>query len=112
MRKETKINRITNIPLSTVYDNIKKIKKNNTVNRKQGSGRPRKITGNFFKFLEQTIWRDTSILTRTLAKKLGQTGVEVSYMTILRYLNDHGYKKALLRPTPILTDTHKQKQIE
>ena len=64
VRKGTEINRITNIPLSTVYDNIKKIKKNNMINRKQGSRHLRKITSKFSKSLGQTIRRNTSILTK------------------------------------------------
>ena len=112
VRKGTEINRITNIPLSTIYDNIKKIKENNTVSRKQGSGRPRKITGKFSNTLGQTIRRNKSIPTRTLAKKLCQKGLEVSHVTVSRHLTMYGYKKSLPRATPMLTDAHKQKRIE
>ncbi len=41
-----------------------------------------------------------------------QKSLEVSHMTILRHLFDNGYKKALLRATPMLTDIYKQKRIE
>ena len=82
VRKGTEIYRITNIPLSTIYDNIKKIKKSNTVSRKKGSGRPRKITGKFSNSLGQSIRRNTSIPTRTLANKLCQQDLEVSHMTV------------------------------
>ena len=112
MCKGTEINRITNIPFSTIYDNIKKIKENNMVSRKQGSERSRKITSKFFKFLGQSIQRDMSIPTRTLTKKLYQMGLEVSYSTVSRHLTTYGYKKFLSRATPMLTDTHKQKRIE
>ena len=33
----------TNIPLSTIYDNIKKLKKTGTVEHKGGNGRPKKL---------------------------------------------------------------------
>ena len=45
------IHRITKIPLSTVYDNIKKLNNTNTVSQKKGNGHPRKITGKFSKSL-------------------------------------------------------------
>jgi transposase len=106
------IHRITKIPLSTVYDNIKKLNNTNTVSRKKGSGRPRKITGKFSKSLGQSIRRNTSIPTRTLARKLCQQGLEVSHMTVSRHLAAHGYKKSLPRATPMLTAAHKQKRIE
>jgi len=41
-----------------------------------------------------------------------QKGLEMSHMTILRYLSDNGYKKALSRATPMLTNAHKQKRIK
>ncbi len=47
-----------------------------------------------------------------MATKLGQKGVEVSHMTVSRHLTAQGYKKALPRATPMLTDVHKQKRIE
>ncbi|GBC40527.1 transposable element Tc1 transposase [Rhizophagus irregularis DAOM 181602=DAOM 197198] len=112
MRKGTEIHKITRIPLSTIYDNIKKLKEDNIVNRKKGSGHPRKITGKFSRSLGQSIRRDTSVPTRTLAKKLGQMGLEVSHSTVSRHLTVHGYKKSLPRATPMLTAVHKQKRIE
>ena len=53
--KGTEIHRITNISLSTIYDNIKKLNKDKMVSQKQGSGCLRKITGKFSKFLEKSI---------------------------------------------------------
>ena len=49
---------------------------------------------------------------RTLAKKIYQKGLEISHMIISRHLSDNGYKKALSRATPMLTNAHKQKRIK
>ena len=84
--KGTEIHKITDIPLSTIYDNLKKLKENNTVSRKKGSGRPKKITGKFSKNLGQYVRRDTSVSTRTLTKKLLRNGLEVSHVTVSRHL--------------------------
>ncbi|CAG8692072.1 15302_t:CDS:2, partial [Rhizophagus irregularis] len=54
---------------------------------------------------------DTSLSTRTLARKLENIGVEVSYRTIGRHLSSIGYVKRLPKATPILTETHKDKTI-
>ncbi|GET01689.1 hypothetical protein RCL_jg11227.t1 [Rhizophagus clarus] len=86
--KGTEIHKITNIPLFTIYDNIKKLEMNEKIGRKEGSGHPKKITSKFFKTFGQFVRRDTSISTRTLAKKLTNTGLEVSHMTISRHLTD------------------------
>ena len=39
------IHRRTNIPLATIYKNIKKLKKTGSVAHAKGNGRPKKITG-------------------------------------------------------------------
>jgi len=101
------IHRQTNIPLSTIYDNIKKIKEKGTVDHARGNGRPRKITGKTSKLIGQSIRRNSSISTRTLAHKVSNTGVDVSHMTISRHLSTYGYSKALPKPTPLLTKAYK-----
>ncbi|SRR6266498_1623953 len=110
--KGIEIHKHTNILLFTIYDNLKKLKKNSNVNHAGGNGRPKKITSNFFKTLRQAVRRNTSISMRTLAKKMYQKGLEVSHMTISRHLFNNGYKKALSRAILMLTDIHKQKHIE
>ena len=64
------LHQLTNIPLSTIYDNIKKIKKDGTIKHAGGNGRPKKITASASRVLGQYVRRDTSLSTRTLAKKL------------------------------------------
>ena len=91
VRNAKEIHRRTNIPLSTIYDNLKKLKNSGTIQRVGGSGRLRKVTPNASRALGQYIRRDSSISTRTLATKLSNTGVEVSYRTVGRHLTSVGY---------------------
>ncbi|CAB4479367.1 unnamed protein product [Rhizophagus irregularis] len=77
-----------------------------------GNGRPKKITANASRALGQYLRRDTSISTRTLARKLETIGVEVSYRTIGRHLSSVGYQKRLPKATPMLTEAHKRKRVE
>jgi transposase len=102
----------TNIPLSTIYDNLKKLKNSGTVQRIEGSGRPKKITANASRALGQYIRQDFYISTRALSTKLSSTGIDVSYRTIGRHLSNHGYHKKLPRASPMLTANHKLKRIE
>ncbi|CAB5314819.1 unnamed protein product [Rhizophagus irregularis] len=106
------LHNLTNIPLSTIYDNIKKIKKNGTIEHAGGNGRPKKITASASRTLGQYVRHDTSLSTRTLAKKLENTGVEVSYRTVGRHLSSVGYVKRLPKATPMLTEAHKLKRVE
>lgn len=112
IRNAKELHKLTNIPLSTIYDNIKKIKKNGNVKHAGGNGRPRKITGNASRALGQFIRNNTSISTRTLEKKLINMGIEVSYRTIGRHLAGLGYQKKLPKATPMLTEDHKRKRVE
>ncbi|CAB5163614.1 unnamed protein product [Rhizophagus irregularis] len=106
------LHNLTNIPLSTIYDNIKKIKKNGTIEHAGGNGRPKKITASASRTLGQYVRHDTSLSTRTLAKKLENTGVEVSYRTVGRHLSSVGYVKRLPKATPMLTEAHKLKRVD
>ena len=111
IRDAKEIHTITNISLSTIYDNINKLKKYNTNKHAGSKGRPKKITARASKALGQYIRRDSSISTRTLATKLSKIDVNVSHQTVGRYLATLGYKKALPLGTPMLTDAHKRKRV-
>jgi transposase len=106
------IQRRTDISLSTIYYNLKKLEKNGSTAHKTRSGRPKKITPESSKALGQYIRRNPAISSRKLEGKLSLKGVNVSYRTILRHLTDHGYDKKRPIATPMLTRLHKQKRIE
>jgi transposase len=112
VRNAMEIHRRTNISLSTVYDNLKKLKNTGSIQHADGSGRPRKITANASRALAQYIRRNSSISTRTLSTKLARTSIKVSYRTIGRHLADSGYQKSLPKATPMLTIDHKRKRVE
>jgi len=78
----------------------------------RGNGRLRKITGKTSKIIGQSIRRNDSISTRTLARKVSNTGVDVSHITISRHLTTYGYSKALPKRTPMLTKARKQRCVE
>jgi len=107
-----KLHKLTNIPLFTIYRKIKKIKKNGSLEHAGGNGRPKKITGNASRILSQYVRHDTSLSTRTLARKLQNIGVEASYKTVGRHLSSAGYVKRLPKATPMLTEAHKIKRVE
>ncbi len=106
------LHKLTDIPLPTIYRKIKKIKKNGSLKHAGGNGRPKKINANSSRALCQYIRHDTSLSTRTLARKLENLGTQVSYRTIGRHLASIGYLKKLPKATPMLTEAHKQKRIE
>ena len=112
IRDAAEIQRRTGIPRSTIYYNLAKLEKTGSTDHKKRSGRPKKITPEGSKALGQYIRRNPAISSRTLANKLSLKGINVSYMTVLRHLNDLGYDKKRPLITPMLTAIHKQKRIE
>ncbi|EXX61191.1 hypothetical protein RirG_173480 [Rhizophagus irregularis DAOM 197198w] len=107
-----KLHKLTNISLSTIYRKIKKIKKNGLLEHAGGNGRPKKIIASASRVLSQYVRHDSSLSTRTLARKLQNIGVEASYRTVGRHLSGVGYLKRLPKATPMLTEAHKIKRVE
>lgn len=112
IRDAAEIQRRTNLPRSTIYYNISKLKKTGTTVHKKRSGRPKKITPEASNAIGQIVRRNPTISTRTLANKIIQKGVYVSHVTISQHLANHGFKKKLPLATPMLTKAHKAKRVE
>ena len=60
------IHQKTRIPLRTVERNIQKLKETGGIERKRGSGRPSKVIQTFARSLDQHIFRNSALTTRTL----------------------------------------------
>jgi transposase len=112
VRNANEIHRRTNIGLSTIYYNLKKLEKTGDVARKPVSGRPRKITGSAVNVIGQQIRRNPQITRKGLVQKLEEKGIKVSKDTVGRHLQRQGYKNALPIATPMLTAEHKKKRVE
>ena len=69
-RSATTISRTTKTSLRTVKYNIAKIKQQSRIEDRPRSGRPRKLTINDNKALNQWIQRNKQITTKELAEKL------------------------------------------
>jgi len=112
IRSAKEICKRTGIASSTVYDNIKKLKKTGTTKRLSGNVQPRKMSNSALHHLRKYIHQDSSLSTRTVATKLSQTGVDVSHSTVGRHLANMGYVKNHPAATPMLTTAHKEKRVE
>jgi transposase len=106
------IHQRTNIKLSTIYYNLKKLKTHNSIEQREGAGRPRKLNKVASRIIGQSIRRIPTISVKGLKEKLQEKGIVVGRETIRRHLHNNGYKNALPLATPMLTDKHKQKRVE
>jgi len=112
IRNAREIHNRTSISLTTVYDNLTKLRQSRTNQRIEGSGRPKKIDANASRALTQFVRQDSSVSTRSLSTRLSSTGLDVSYRTVERHLIGIEYQKNLLRATLMLTVNHKLKRVE
>ena len=102
----------TNISLSTIYDNIKKLKETGTTEHRKGNGQPKKITESVIRAIGQYIRHDPFMSTRTIATKLAKKDVEVSHVTVYNHLASSRYLNNLPYQTLMLTTTHKEAHMQ
>jgi transposase len=110
--KAAEIYKLTNIPLKTIYRNLKKIKETGDIKHKGNNGRIKKITPAASRALGQYVRRKPSISAGALVSKLEDIGINVSRSTVSRHLADLGYRNSLPLSTPMLTSVHKEKRVE
>jgi transposase len=112
VRKAKEIQSRTQIKLSTIYYNLKKLERSGNNDRKSGSGRPKKIDKTGTRIIGQNLRRNPYETTISLADKLTNKGIQVGRHTVGRHLHRLGYKNSLPLATPMLTENHKQKRVE
>jgi hypothetical protein len=112
IRSVPKLSRLTNLPVSTVRYNVKKLEEIGTTKHRGGNGRTKKITIIDAQVIGQYIRWDNTLSLRTIANKLSENNVHVSYRTIGRYLKSIGYKKDPARAVPMLTTKQKRNRVK
>lgn len=109
VRTAKKIYAATKIPLTTIYNNLRKLKNTSKVTKSKRAGRPQVISPQLSQKIRRYIEKNPSISTRTLAIKLGEV---VSPSTILRHLKSLGYKNDIPKEAPMLTLKQKRKRLK
>jgi transposase len=113
VRSATTIAPKTKVPVSTVHDNLKKLKNKGNLDRKNGSGRKRLITKGHSQSIGQYLRRNNELTTKDIFMKIEcERGLKVSDSTINRHLKRLKYKSVLPTGTPMLTEYHKQFRVE
>jgi transposase len=112
-RCAAEIARRTKIPVRTIQYNLAKIRKEGSVEHRRGNGRPRKITVKNSIAIGQWIRRNNEITAEEIVEKLQSTkNLNVSRWTVRRELHRLGYKNALPRGTPMLTNEQKERRVQ
>ena len=113
IRSASVIHRETNIPLSTIYYNIDKLKQTNSLKHQGGNGRPRVLSGIEKKAIGQYIRRNNEITLNEIKENLSRTyHSSVSTSTIGRHLHEYGYRNVLPKSTHMLTSDDKKRRVQ
>lgn len=75
----------------TVWKFLRHFEETNCLSRKEGSGRPTKITPQVKAFVEETMQKDDETTAFQLHKKLTDNGFSISISTILRCRKELGW---------------------
>ena len=103
-KKAKDLNQLTNIPLSTCYDVIKRIKSGEGVERKSGSGAKRKLKGKDTKRIVQLACHHPKWSCVKIASVAAEKGNPFAHhATIRRNLASIGYMKWVPKNVPLLT---------
>ena len=107
------IHRETNIPLSTIYYNINKLKQTDSFKHRGKNGRPRVLSNKERKVIGQYIRYNNEITLKEIKENLSTMHHKsVSTSTISRHLHEYGYKNVLPRSTYILTSDEKEQRVQ
>ena len=102
----------TDIPISTVYRIISKLRKNDGIERKKGSGKSRKLMSNDGRALVQLAIQNRKMSVRNLTSKFNLTRRKnLSHETVRKELLRRGYNRKLARRIPLLTEKHRQQRV-
>jgi hypothetical protein len=107
-----KLSDLTNIHLSNVYRNIKKIEEGKGIERQPGSGRPRILQANDRRRVYQIAKKNPYMSATKISFKAASLGSpKVSNMTILRTLNEQKVFKFVPKKVASLTERNIEKRI-
>ena len=96
--------KVAQVSLTTGYNVKPKIKKSLTLSHKKGGGRPKSLRNSIKPTLCQQVRRKPFLSLRNLAS---QSGINVSFSTVGRAMNDLKYNKRYTDKTPMLSEKNR-----
>ena len=113
IRSARAIHRETNIALRTIYYNINKLKRTNSLKHRGGNGRPRVPRGIEKIAIGKYIRRNNEITVNEIKENFStRYHSSVSISTIRRHLHEYGYRNVLPNSTHMLTWNDKKRRVQ
>src|SRR6266498_5857934 len=103
------LHELTSVPLSTIYDYLKKLKMGYSLDPLPRSGRPKKLTPKKRHHLDQLVSQNKYSTCSELVNNLKQLhpNLNVSSRTVLNELHNLKYHCTISKTIPFLTAIHK-----
>ena len=98
------IAKVAQVSLATVYNVKSKVKKSLTLSHKKGGRRPKSLRNSIKPTLCQQVRRKPFLSLRNLASK---SGINVSFSTVGRAMNDLIYNQRYPDETPMLSEKNR-----
>src|SRR6266542_1873511 len=114
VRDAKTLHKQTSVPLSTIYDYLKKLKMGYSLDPLPTSGRPKKLTPKKRHHLDQLVSQNKYSTCSELENNLKQLhpNLNVSSRTVLNELHNLKYHYTIPKTIPFLTAIHKQHRVE
>ena len=108
------LHEITSIPLSTIYDYIKKLKNGISLKDLPQSKRPKKLSPKKYHHLEKLVSKNKFSTCVELANSLNKkySNLNISKRNVLRELHNLQYICKIPKSISLLTDFHKQHYVK
>lgn len=113
IRSASHLHRLTNIPLSTIYDNLNRFEAGRSSKRASGDGRPPILKFNDRRRISQLAVHHPAWSAAKIGGEAKKRGTpDVSTRTIERSLRGQGYIKLVPKEVPLLTPRMKEDRVE
>src|SRR6266540_1938804 len=114
VRDAKTLHKQTSVPLSTIYDYLKKLKMGYSLDPLPRSGRPKKLTSKKCRHLGQLVSQNKYSTCPELVNNLKQLhpNLNVSLRTVLNELYNLKYRCTISKTIPFLTAIYKQRRVE
>jgi transposase len=108
------LHELTSVPLSTIYDYLKKLKIGHSLDPLPKSGRPKILTPKKRRYLGQLVSQNQYSTCPELVNSLKQLhlNLNVSSRTVLNELHNLNYRCTIPKTIPLLTTIHKQRRVK
>lgn len=113
IKNPNKLAELTGVSRMTAYNVIKRLSNGEGIERRAGSGRPRKVSGPDVRRLSAVARHNRKLGYRKISQRFNRTAeVPISHETARQALRRQGFRSRNVYKIPQITDRHRQTRVE